>query len=637
VPLWLAPKAGRLFYLGGPVRKLTRVLLIAAAVLLAAAGVAGLRAGPAAAKDYSIDDVTIDAKVLRNGDVRVHEQRTLTFSGTFHYVYWDYDTKGSEGIRVRGAGGPSGPYAEGPSSLVGSSMIVPDTYAVQEGLDTVRVQLDFELTDTDATFYVDYTAFGAAKRWKDTAELYWQFIGAGSAKPADRATITVHLPSGVTTSEVRAWTHGPLWGTVTIQPDASVVSEVSPLPAETFVESRILFPADALSDAAPSAAPRLQAVLDEEKGLADAANRSRLWARVKVFLWSVPGAGLPLLALILVLVLYFKYGREPKTRFKAEYLRDIPEPSLPPALVGFIWRMGNVAREDATATLLDLVNRGVIAIERVQVAEDGLFGAKDQTTYRLTLQEDQLGGLADFERDLVDLVFDTMVRSTSFLLSELKDEVKKRRATVASGYKSWTDKVQKEGERRGYLDTRADRMAFAGAAVSFIAIVGAGAAAVFSQFWWFLIGVVVGILLVSLSRAIKRRSQEAAELHAQYEALKRYMKDFGRMDEKPPDAVVLWEQFLVYAVVFDMADEVVKAMQVRIPEVVEDPAFGRMYWLMFPMYGPGGGGSPFSEMSQSFTQAVAVATSSSSSGSGGGGGFSGGGGGGGGGGGFGAG
>ena len=29
---------------------------------------------------------------------------------------------------------------------------------------------------------------------------------------------------------------------------------------------------------------------------ADAANNARLWARVKVFLWSVPGAGLPLLA-----------------------------------------------------------------------------------------------------------------------------------------------------------------------------------------------------------------------------------------------------------------------------------------------------------------------------------------------------
>ncbi len=150
------------------------------------------------------------------------------------------------------------------------------------------------------------------------------------------------------------------------------------------------------------------------------------------------------------------------------------------------------------------------------------------------------------------------------------------------GYKQWTGKVKKEGEERGFLDAKADRMAFAGAAYGFVAAVASGAAAVFSQYWWFLIGVAVSIVLIALSRTIKRRSGEAAELFAQYGALKRYMKDFGRMQEKPPDAVVLWEQFLVYAVVFGMADQVVKDMQVRIPEVVQDPAFGRMYWLMFP-------------------------------------------------------
>lgn len=615
-------------------RILARLTLAAAAVLVAAAVLAGPATGSAGAKDYSITDITIDARVLRNGDVRVHEERTLSFSGTFHFVYWDYRTRGSDGIEILGAGGPSGAYELRPDSLPDPAFNPPDTYAVGSDGATVRVRLDFELTDTDATFYVDYRALGAADRWKDTSELYWQFIGDEAAEPADRAAVTVRLPSGVTRGEVRAWTHGPLWGTVTIRPDASVVSAVSPLPAYTFVESRILFPAEALGKVAASGAPRLQAVLAEEQTLADEANAARAWARFKAVLWGILGLGVPLVALVLVLVLYFKYGRELKPRFNAEYLRDIPEPALPAALVGFIWRMGGVTREDATATLLDLVNRGVVDIERVEVEEKGLLGPRTETTYRLTLQEDRLGGLESLERDLVDLLFDEMAESPSFVLSELRDLVKERRTTVAAGYKEWADKVKKAGEERGFLDAKADRMAFVGAALGFAAAVASAAAAVFSQFWWFFIGLAVSVLLIFLARAIKRRSAEAAELHAQYLALKRYMKDFGRMDEKPPDAVVLWEHFLVYAVVFGIADQVVKAMQVRIPEVVQDPAFGRMHWLMFPM--PGGGGSPFSEMSESFTQAVAVATSSSSSGSGGGGGFSGGGGGGGGGGGFGA-
>ncbi len=98
---------------------------------------------------------------------------------------------------IDGAGGPSGPYTRGPDSLVGSSMIVPDTYAVQTTPATRAraAGLRAHATPTPA-FYVDYTALGAAKRWQDIAELYWQFIGDETAKPADSASITVHLPDG---------------------------------------------------------------------------------------------------------------------------------------------------------------------------------------------------------------------------------------------------------------------------------------------------------------------------------------------------------------------------------------------------------------------------------------------------------
>src|SRR5450756_2136975 len=89
-------------FAGGPVR---RFVLLAFAIGLAAA-FAGLAAGPAAAKDFSITAVNIDATVRPNGDLRVHESRTLDFSGGFTFVYWDLSTKGSNGIDVTAASGP---------------------------------------------------------------------------------------------------------------------------------------------------------------------------------------------------------------------------------------------------------------------------------------------------------------------------------------------------------------------------------------------------------------------------------------------------------------------------------------------------------------------------------------------------
>jgi uncharacterized membrane protein len=634
---------GRSGVLAGTGRRSRPQFVVVLVLLLLFAGVAGLAAGPAAAKDFSITSVDVDATVRPNGDVVVTDTRTLAFSGNFHYVYWDLRTKGSDGIKVRGASGPAPrdpsqtvPYELSEYPTVYSWNGEVGTYAYLEAPDVVTVQLNFDVTDATARFTVEYVAKGAAKRWSDTAELYWQFIGAETAVESEDVSVIVRLPDGVTRDQVKAWAHGPLWGTVTIQPDASVTMEVDPLPANTFVEGRVLFPAAALDTASVNSAPRLDEVLAEEQRWADEANRDRLWARAQIIFWTVLGVGFPLAATVLVLVLYLRYGREPKTQFRAQYLRDIPQPPLPPALAAFIWRMGSVGSDDVSATLLDLVHRKVIDLEQVVVTKDGLFRNSEKVTYKLTLHDERLGELLDYERQLCKFLFHQMADGNELVLSELKGIAKSHRTSFAKGFQTWKSKVEKEGKKRGYLDSKADRMAFIASTLAFVAMVAAGAAAVFGGNWWFFIGIPVGILLVFVARTVKRRSQEAAELHAQYAALERYLKDFGRLDEKPPDAIVLWEQFLVYAVVFGIADRVTKAMTVKVPQVVDDPAFRTSYILWWGMPGHAGGLSAFNEIHQSFSQAVSVAKSSSSSGSGGGGGFSGGGGGGGGGGGFGA-
>jgi len=609
------------------VRKLALSVLPA---LLLAAVFAGLAAGPAAAKDLRITDVAIDAAVRPNGDLVVREARTLRFSGDFSFVFWDLEAKGSEGIEVTGAAGPSGAYelTDDPWSRA------PGTYSVVDLGERVKVQLDFRLADTAATFRVDYIARAAAKRWDDIAELYWQFVGAETGVPCEHVRVTVHLPEGVTREQVRAWAHGPLWGDVAIGADASVTLSVDDLPPHTFVEGRLLFPAAALPAAGLTAGAREAHVLATEQVGAEKANRQRLWARLRQALWAVLGLGAPLATLALVVTLYLKYGREPRPRFRAQYLRDIPQPSLPPALVAFIWRMGDVTNEDATATLLDLIDRDVIGIERLVVKEERLFGKDETVTYRLELRDDQRGGLLPYERHLVEFLFDDIAEGSSLVLGDLKELAKAKRAEFAAGVAEWRRLAAEEARSRRYLDATADRMAFWAAAAAFAAAVAAGAAAILSGWYWYFAGVPLAVALVFAARAVKRRSAEAAELHAMYRALYRYMKDFGRLQEKPPDAVVLWKRFLVYAVVFGIADEVVKALQVRAPEVVSDPAFYTMGFMM--LTSSPGGDPPFTTLSESFSQAVSVATSSSSSGSGGGGGFSGGGGGGGGGGGFGA-
>ena len=85
-------------------------------LLLVAAGAAGLTAGPAAAKDFSITSVSVDATVKPNGDVRITDTRTLDFSGTFHFVYWDLSDQRLRGHR--GARRRRGPRGGDPGTTV---------------------------------------------------------------------------------------------------------------------------------------------------------------------------------------------------------------------------------------------------------------------------------------------------------------------------------------------------------------------------------------------------------------------------------------------------------------------------------------------------------------------------------------
>ena len=567
-------------------------MLVFALLLALAAGAAGLAAGPAAAKDFSITSIDVrgagDAQRRRahhrHADARLQRRLPLRLLGPLE--------SGADAIKILGASGPADgdpattvPYELSRYAIVGMASGERQTYAVERERRRRHRAAQLRGHRRHGRFTVRYVAKGAAKKFTDTAQLYWQFIGADTAVESRNVAVTVHLPAGVTKDQVKAWAHGPLWGTVTIQPDASVVMKVDPLPAKTFVEGRILFPAAALTKAPQQPGAKLAEALAEEKQWADEANRTRWWARVKVVLWGVVGVGVPARgARAARWCSGSRFGREPKTQFQAQYLRDFPQPHLPPALAAFIWNMGSVGCDEVTATLLDLANRKVIDLERVAVREDGLFGDKEKVTYKLTLHDERLEELLDYERQLCKFLFHQMADGNELVLSELKEIAKTHRSLVRQGLPDLQEQGREGGRARGYLDAQADRMAFTASAFAFAAIVAAGAAAVFGGFWCSGRHP-VGVVLIFVARAVKRRSPEAAELHAQYAALERYLKDFGRLDEKPPDAVVLWEKFLIYAVVFGIADQVTKAMTVKVPEVVNDPAFRTPYLLWWGMPG----------------------------------------------------
>ena len=141
--------------------------------------------------------------------------------------------------------------------------------------------------------------------------------------------------------------------------------------------------------------------------------------------------------------------------------------------------------------------------------------------------------------------------------------------------------------------------------------------------WVAFVGAAISVAAGVLAIQRQSRSREAAELKAKYTAVRDFLRDFSRLQEAPPMSVMLWNRFLVLAVVFNIAKEVIAQMGVRMPEVLDDPGFATTYWWVSA---GSGYDSPVSTLSVGFASAASIAASELSDASGGGGGFSGGGG-----------
>jgi len=587
----------------------------------------------ATAKDFSIEGIAIGAAVDANGDMRVSEQRTVAFDGSFSWVEWSLKQGGSDGIQVLGVSevrdGTEQAYrkVEGPATE-------PGTFSAVDDGTSVTLHMAIAAADETVRFHIDYNAKGAVKRYSDTSELYWQFVGDETDIPAGAVHVEIAPPEPLAKSDVKAWAHGPLTGTVAIADDGKVNLDVPELPANTFVEARVLYPAEVLTTAAVIDEPRLQTVIDEEAQWAAEADAVRTQARVMTAGAIGLSGLLSLGGLAFAVWAFLRHGREYKAAFPGGYLREDPRPDLVPGVIGALWRFGVPDNADIAATLMDLADKSVISMRSTSVHHDGVLGigAKDVPSFELGLNPNPgAGTVGPTDRTLLDLLFGEIGAGGVVTLEEIKSFAKDTPKRYTAQIKAWSDECEAAAQALGMFEGNSWSwrigMFFLAAVVG---AVGFFSAVFVGSFWPLVLAAPSAIAIGVIAAHMLRRSREGNELFAQYKAVHDYLRDFGRLDEVPPASIILWNRFLVLAVVFGIATEVINQLRVKVPAMVGDPGFQTTYWWV---YAGSGFSSPVSELQGGFASASQIASSAISS-SGSGGGFSGGGGGGGGGGGF---
>lgn len=598
----------------------------------------------------------IDATVTEDGKLRVVEARTYHFKGRYTLSAIQLDPPYYGSVKVNGVSVVDGDgeesklekvafdkewrYRGGPAS---------GHWAYDEDRETIYAFSTTE--DADKTFVFDYTYTGVVDKYNDANVLYWQFIPAGWDTDTRNATATVTLPvpkgeKVVGGDNVIAFGHGNLAGDVTFNDDGTIGFSVPRVKSGEFAEMRIAFSPSWVSEVPATSrwhSDIIPDILYEEEQWQNEAAMQRLASLLMVVVPVV----LSLVMIVVALALFFKFGREHKPEFSDEYWRDVPDKRVHPAVVARVWRWNKEDANDLTATLMRLSAKGVIGIEGYETTKAGLLGDKTEQSYKLVVRDaGKLEELDSLDKKAYEFVFGKIAQGTGEVtLAQIGQYAQDHPKGYVSGLESWQSKLSSRVAKNGYFEKAGKKIKGWFIVVPIATMVLSFVFSLVVENFMPMICLVPGsAVMFGIAFGMPRRNQQAVEIQARCEALKRWFKDFTALDEGVPTDTKVWGELFVYAYIFGVAEQVADDLNRVVPEIWEDDTFVYVSpWFYTSYHGHGAAGAASAdsffgtcfENTASSAQAAIDAMEAKSSGGGfggfsggGGGGFSGGGGGG---------
>jgi len=616
------------------------------AALLAASIAALAFAGGVQAKSFDFPQAHVQVVVQSDGSLLVTEKLTYAFSGSFSGANRDIPLRSGESIDQVSVLENGRAFATGGCVEIGCSSPA-GTYGVTRSGDKERIVWHFSAADEVRTFEIRYRMRGVAVAYDDVVDVNLQVWGSQWDASLAQLTATTTGPGDV----VRAWGH-PVWvrGDVTIDGNSANLRAVNVSPHQ-FVELRTLYPRSAFTSTAGMRVAKgagLDKIVAEELDDAKAYERDKEridnaiahpWRTALIVL----GLGV-LPALAISTFVFWRFGREIRTGYDREYEQE-PPTDTQAALVPTLLRQGGEAGSfEFTATIFDLIRRGHYKADQVTTARSVWGGLRHESVADLELSRGTPVELTTWEKSVTDVVDDVLADGPE-RLSNFRGEIEDDRTAMAPRFEGFKAAVSGEVTTRGWFRSVGIVPLIAGIVV--FAGIGALLAYIAIDGWRSVYPRWSDVVLIALAFAAfvnaavlfgastrrklwRRRSRDAALEAERWDAFRRYLQDFPRLQEAPPATLALWERLLVYGIAFGIAERVLQAAHMAMPEAMAQAS--SLYWIS----GQGNLGSGASAMSiGDLASGFGSALAPPSSGSGGfGGGFSGGGGGGGGGGGW---
>ena len=479
-------------------------------------------------------------------------------------------------------------------------------------------------------FTYTYTINGAVTSFDDFSELNWVMFNYAESK-VKSATIEVHLPvNAFDSNDLYAWGHGTSDGKIKIIDNQNVLITCHNIKTSDNLEIRIAFKNDLvnnISDIHKISGLKLNKVIDYEEELAKESNRQ--WAVAMII--NVVTVIMVLLTIFMFFYTYIKFDKEYKAVFDKEYLREPPSEKNP-ADLGYLMRFGKTNDLDVTATILDLINRGVLVL-----SDKGYEITSNSPDFDISLSGKNVA-LLKHEQEVVNFFINVIGNGKSVNTKDIEKYGKKESEAnkLVSMSNNFVRSVKNEFQGKNYFENAKQKAmskhGFYGLVIGLVALLFF----VLSSFFHvecpvnYIILVILFVSFMVYLASIKKRTKSGNEEYAKWSAFKKFLEDFSHFEDYPMPSIIIWEHYLVYATTFGISDKVMEQLKVKLKGVNLDED-GATFMRGYYYHNRANNFFIYNTISRAYSDAkvrsistIAAARSGSSGGNGHGGGFSGG-------------
>lgn len=506
--------------------------------------------------DYSLPSVVKDINITDDGTAIISENITYSITGTVNGVYRDVSLSGNQRLENISVETPG--YYNTLEVINSSGKTQLKVWLYKDEAKTQKV------SDEDVSVIYHYNFIKGVKIYNDIAEFQYMSWGSDWDRGVDSLITNIQIPGS--NMGVEMWNNPPdIVTESTWTSDNTLHTTYNDLNSNQNAEQRILIPKSYFKSTENADVINKNAKEEIEQNQKDYQNSINNKNTVMILL-----SGLLVLLMFVPGVIYYKYGREPKIDYKADYESQLPTNDSPI----FINMMvnGNVGESDLNgfqATLLNLVDEGYYKI----------ISNNDNDTIIKTSSKDT-SNLKQYELDVINYLdrYADRNRNISFKKIGEGDAL-----DFSKFMNAWEIDVNREVNSQkisGLFNDEGNSIISLSSALSIIfAIFVIIAMFVFDTgvYAWMplllsLSLIVELIIVLNMSNTFMGQwTVEGKEFHDKWKNFERYIKDYSLIKEYPPASVQVWGKYLVYATALGCADKVSKNMkkyfkEMNIPE-----------------------------------------------------------------------